>query len=105
MSDTTTGIQEDLDTIGALLDELGQHTPAELREALDLCTENHVHRGICHPRYKLIVYVHSHMPWGPVWLRTSNTAYIQYSLPYRDSSQREWRELPWPPALQNIFFF
>lgn len=105
MTEVTAGIQEDLDIIGNLLDELGQYTPAELRQTLDLCTENHVHRSICHPRYKLIVYIHGFMPWGPVSLRTSNTAYMQFSLPHRDSTQREWRELPWPPALQNIFFF
>lgn len=104
MSEVDTKLSEDLDAISLLLDELGQYTPAELRQALDLCTKDHVHIGICHPRYKLIVYIHGCMAWGPVWLRTSNTTYIRFSLPHRDLAQREWREMPWPPALHNLFF-
>lgn len=104
MTDTTIGIQEDLDAIAELLDELGQYTPAELRDALGLCTQAHIHTDTCSPRFRLISYIHGRMSWGPVSLRTTNTAYIQYGLPRRDSTEPEWRELPWPPALHGLFF-
>ncbi len=103
MPDTTIGIQEDLDTIGELLDELGQLTPSELRNVLNLCLEAHVHRELCDPRFKLIVYIHSRMPWGPVTI-SMNTRHLKFSLPCKDLSQREWREIPWPPALHHLFY-
>mgnify|MGYP007068924131 CR=1 FL=1 len=103
MADVSTLISEDLDRIEQLLEELGQHTPIELRDALSLCQKDHIHSASCDNQFKLIVYIHKTVPWGPVWVRTNSTSYIEYSLPLA-SGQREWRKIPWPPALCNIFF-
>lgn len=103
MTETTTILQEDLYRIEQLLEELGQHTPSELREALSLCHKDHIHSSSCDNKFKLIVYIHRTVPWGPVWVRTNSTTHIEYSLPIT-SGGREWRKIPWPPALYNIFF-
>ena len=103
MADGSTLISEDLGRIEQLLEELGQHTPIELRDALSLCQKDHIHSASCDNQFKLIVYIHKTVPWGPVWVRTNSTSYIEYSLPLA-SGEREWRKIPWPPALYNIFF-
>lgn len=103
MTESSAILQEDLDRIEQLLEELGQHTPIELRDALSLCQKDHIHSASCDNQFKLIVYIHKTVPWGPVWIRTNSTSYIEYSLPLA-SGQREWCKIPWPPALYNIFF-
>lgn len=99
----TVGIEQDLDRIGIILDELGQLTPTELRESLGLCEEHHLHRSTCDPKLHLITYLHGRIPWGPIWVKTEHTLYIEFSLP-DTSGGRMWRRIPWPPALYNIFF-
>lgn len=103
MVDSSTSISEDLDRISEHLEILGQLTPIELKQTLGLCTEFHTHGATCNPRYSLIVYIHSFVGWGPVYLNTNTPEYIGFGLPDNLVGRID-RQVPWPPALFRLFF-